>query len=90
VQRTAPEEFRPTVDPRDPALAARLEDWRTFRSHHRSRGALGGGTPAGRIAELAPRSPTLEAVRAAYDPRGGFVRSQGTGHRWLPTSARVT
>ena len=30
VQRTALEEFWTTVDPKDPGLAARLEEWRTF------------------------------------------------------------
>ena len=71
VQRTALEEFWSTVDPRDPDLAARLEEWRAFYNHHRSHSALGGGTPAERIAELAPKIPTPEAVRAAYDPSRG-------------------
>ena len=90
VQRTALEEFWSTVDPRDPDLAARLEEWRTFYNHHRSHSALGGGTPAERIAELAPKIPTPEAVRAAYDPSREFIRSQNTRYRWLPTKARVT
>jgi transposase InsO family protein len=90
VQRTALEGFRPTVDPKDPALAARLEGWRTFYDHHRPHGALGGGTPAERIAELAPTIPTREAVHAAYDPSREFIRSQNTRYRWLPTDARVT
>ena len=90
VQRTALEEFWPTVDPKDPALAARLEGWRTFYDHHRPHGALGGGTPAERIAELAPTIPTREAVRAAYDPSREFIRSQNTRYRWLPTNPRVT
>src|SRR5215211_5477450 len=76
--------------PAGPGLAARLEDWRTFYDHHRPHGALGGGTPAERIAELAPKIPTAEAVRAAYDPSREFIRSQDTRYRWLPTSARVT
>jgi transposase InsO family protein len=91
VQRTALEEFwGPTVDPKDPALAARLEDWRAFYNHHRPHGALGGRTPAERIAELAPRIPTPEAVHTACDPSRKFVRSQNTRYRWLPTSTRVT
>jgi transposase InsO family protein len=68
VQRTALEEFWPTVDLKDPELAARLKDWGIFYNHHRSHGALGGGTPAERIAELAQAIPTPEAVHAAYDP----------------------
>jgi transposase InsO family protein len=90
VQRTALEEFWPTVDPKDPALAARLERWRTFHNHHRPHGALGGGTPAERIAELAPTIPTREAVHAAHDPSREFIRPQNTRYRWLPTSTRVT
>ena len=36
VQRTALEEFWPTVDPEDPGLTAQLEAWRTFYNHHRT------------------------------------------------------
>jgi transposase InsO family protein len=90
VQRTALEEFWPTVDPEDPDPAARLEAWRTFYNHHRPHSALGGGTPAERIAELTPKIPSPEAVRAAYDPRREFIRSQNTRYRWLPTRTRIT
>ena len=89
VQRTALEEFWSTVDPKGPDLAARLEEWRSFYNHHRPHSALG-GTPAERIAELAPKIPSLEAVRAAYDPKREFIRSQNTRYRWLPTGTRVT
>ena len=89
VQRTALEEFWTTVDPKDPGLAARLEEWRTFYNHHRPHGALGGGTPAERIEELAPTIPTPEAVNAAYEPSREPIRSQNTRYRWLPTDARV-
>src|SRR3712207_4017105 len=34
VQRTALEEFWPTVDPKDPDLAAQLEQWRSFFNNH--------------------------------------------------------
>jgi transposase InsO family protein len=90
VQRTALEEFWPTVDPEGPDLAAQLEAWRTFYNHHRPHSALGGRTPAERIAELAPKIPTREAALAAYDPKREFIRSQNTRYRWLPTNARVT
>jgi transposase InsO family protein len=89
VQRTALEEFWPTVDLKAPDLATRLEEWRTFYNHHRPHGALGGGTPAERIEQLAATIPTPEAVRAAYDPSREPIRSQNTRYRWLPTSARV-
>jgi transposase InsO family protein len=89
VQRTALEEFWPTVDPKAPDLATRLEEWRTLYNHHHPHGALGGGTPAERIEQLAATIPAPEAVRAAYDPSREPVRSQNTRYRWLPTSARV-
>jgi transposase InsO family protein len=90
VQRTALEEFWPTVDPSDLDLATYLAAWQGFYDYHRPHGALGAGTPAERIAELAPTIPTAEAVRAAYDPSREFIRSQNTRYRWLPTTARVT
>ena len=90
VQRTALEEFWPTVDPEGPGLAAELEAWRTFYNHHRPHSALGGGTPAERIAELAPEIPSLEAIQAAYDPSREPIRRQNTRYRWLPTNPRVT
>jgi transposase InsO family protein len=90
VQRTALEEFWPTVDPEDPGLTAQLEAWRTFYDHHRPHGALGGGTPAERITELTATIPSLEAIHAAYDPSREFIRRQDTRYRWLPTNARVT
>jgi transposase InsO family protein len=89
VQRTALEELWPTVDPKDPDLAAQLEAWRTFYNHHRPHSALGSSTPAERIAELAPTIPTREAVQAAYDPGREPIRSPNTRYRWLPTNARV-
>jgi hypothetical protein len=73
-----------------PGLATHLAAWQGFYNHHRPHGALGAGTPAERIAELAPKIPTPEAVRAAYDPSREFIRSQNTRYRWLPTNARVT
>ena len=90
VQRTALEEFWPTVDPKDPDLAAQLEQWRSFYNHHRPHSALGGSTPAERITELTATIPSLEAIHAAYDPSREFIRRQNTRYRWLPTNARVT
>src|SRR5215218_5152398 len=68
VQRTALEEFWPTVDPKDPTLAQQLEAWRTSYDQRRPHSALGGRTPAERIAELTAEIPSTEAVRAAYHP----------------------
>ena len=90
VQRTALEEFWPTVDPKDPA------------SPRSSRPGRASTTTTARMALSAParrpsgspswrrRSPPAEAVRAAYDPSREFIRSQNTRYRWLPTDARVT
>ena len=52
VQRTALEEFWAAADLEDPTLAQQLEAWRTFYNRHRPHSALGGRTPAERIAEL--------------------------------------
>lgn len=90
VQRTALEEFWPTVDPKDPTLAQQLEAWRTSYNQRRPHSALGGRTPAERIAELAAEIPSAEAVRAAYHPDKEHIRRQNTRYRWLPTNARVT
>lgn len=90
VQRTALEEFWPTVDLRDPDLAAQLQTWRTFYNHDRPHSSLGGSTPVERLAELATRIPTLETIQAAYDPSREFIRSQNTRYRWLPTNTCVT
>jgi transposase InsO family protein len=90
VQRTALEEFWAVADLEDPALAQQLEAWRTFYNRHRPHSALGGRTPAERIAELTAEIPAPEAIRAAYHPDKERVRRQNTRYRWLPTNARVT
>lgn len=90
VQRTALEEFWPTVSLKAPDLAAQLEAWRSFYNDRRPHGGLGGSTPKARLEELAVKTPTLEAVQAAYNPSREFIRSQNTRYRWVATSPRVT
>jgi transposase InsO family protein len=90
VQRTALEEFWPTVSRKDPDLEARLEAWRTFYNTRRRHGSLGGNTPSTRLEALASTIPTLEAVQAAYDPGKEFIRVPNTRYRWVATSTRVT
>jgi transposase InsO family protein len=90
VQRTALEEFWPTVNLKAPDLPAQLEAWRTFYNTNRPHGSLGGNTPSTRLAELAAKIPTLEAVQAAYDPSKEFIRGPNTRYRWVATSTRVT
>jgi transposase InsO family protein len=89
VQRTALEEFWPTVGLEDPALSSRLEDWGRFYNQHRPHTALGGRTPAERLADLAGVIPSPETVRAAYDPAKEIIRAQNSRWRWASTSARV-
>jgi transposase InsO family protein len=90
VRRTALEEFWAAANLEDPALAPRLEAWRTFHNRHRPHGALGGETPAERIAALTAEIPTPEAIRAAHHPDKERMRRQNSRYRWLPTDARVT
>jgi transposase InsO family protein len=90
VQRTALEEFWPTVDRKDPHLELRLEAWRTFYNTRRPHGSLGGDTPSTRLEELTSKVPTLEAIHAAYNPGKERIRSPNTRYRWVATSARVT
>jgi transposase InsO family protein len=87
VQRTALEEFWPTVSPKAPDLEAQLEAWRTNTT--RPHGSLGGSPPSARLEELAPMIPTLAAVQAAYDPSKQLIRSPNTRYRWVDTSTRV-
>jgi transposase InsO family protein len=90
VQRTALEEFWPTVDLKAPDLPAQLAAWASFYNSCRPHGSLGGATPGTRLEELAATIPTLEAVQAAYDPNKEFIRGPNTRYRWVATSTRVT
>ena len=90
VQRTALEEFWPTAGLEDPALSSRLEGWERFCNQHRPHTALGGRTPAERLADLAEIIPSPETVRAAYDPAREIIRTRNSRWRWAPTGARVT
>jgi len=91
VQRTALEEFWPTVSLEAPELPGRLEDWRRFYNQHRPHTSLGGKTPAERIKDLVEVIPSAEAIHAAYDPAKEIIRPQNTRRRRLPsTSTRVT
>ena len=90
VQRTALEEFWAAANLEDPTLAQQLEAWRTFYDRHRPHSALGGRTPAERIAELTAAIPTPDAIRSAYHPDKERMRRQNSRYRWLPTIARVT
>ena len=90
VQRTALEEFWPTVNPKAPDLPTQLEAWASFYNTRRPHGSLGGATPGLRLEELAAKIPTLATVQAAYDPSKEFIRGPNTRYRWVATSTRVT
>src|SRR3712207_2832865 len=66
VQRTALEEFWPTVGLEDPALPGRLEEWLRFYNQHRPHTALGGRTPAERLADVAGAIPSPEKIGRAH------------------------
>jgi transposase InsO family protein len=89
-QRTALEEFWPTVNLKTPDLPAQLAAWASFYNSCRPHSSLGGATPDTRLEELAAKIPTLEAVQAAYDPSKEFIRGPNTRYRWVATSTRVT
>ena len=89
VQRTALEEFWPTVDLEDPGLPGRLEEWRpsTTSIARTAPSAAGHRLSASRArAEI----PSPETVRAAYDPAKEIIRSPNSRWRWASTNARVT
>ncbi|MBJ3777325.1 integrase core domain-containing protein, partial [Acuticoccus mangrovi] len=56
VQRTALEEFWPTVDLKDPELEARSAEWQNVDNWVRPHGSLGGIAPTGKD------------IAASYDP----------------------
>jgi transposase InsO family protein len=86
-QRTALEEFWPTMDLADTALSDQLDEWQTFYNWQRPHGALGGRTPIDRVCELIAKIPPSEDVWDAYDPAKERIRTQD--YRWDVTFARM-
>lgn len=86
-QRTALEEFWPTVDLEDASLPDQLDEWQTFYNWQRPHGALGGRTPVERVCELIAKIPQGEDVWDAYDPAKERIRTQD--HHWDSTFARM-
>lgn len=73
VQKTALEEFWPTVDLDDPELATRLAEWQHFYNWERPHDSLGGTAPIDRLCDLIRKVPTGEEIAAAYDPQSEFI-----------------
>lgn len=67
VQKTALEEFWPTVDLKAPDLADRLAEWQHFYNWHRPHDSLGGLTPIDRLCERLRDAPLGEEIAAAFD-----------------------
>ena len=75
VQKTALEEFWPTVDIDAPDRDQRLEQWVRFYNSQRPHDSLGGRSPIERVAETQQITPTQAEVDAAYEPEKEFSRT---------------
>ena len=73
VQRTALEEFWPTVDLKDPDLKTKLAEWQHFYNWERPHDSLGGLAPIDRLRERLDQAPTSEEIAAAFDPTREFI-----------------
>lgn len=74
VQKTALEEFWPTVDLNDPELETRLAEWQHFYNWERPHDSLGRRAPIDRLCDLIHQAPTGEEIAAAFDPCDEFIR----------------
>jgi transposase InsO family protein len=73
-QRTALEEFWPTIDLTGTDVPDLLAEWQQFYNWQRPHDSLGGRAPIERVCELLPKTPLSEHVIAAYDPAKEFIR----------------
>ena len=74
VQRTALEEFWPTVDLGDPELPDRLAEWQHFYNWQRPHDSLAGKAPIDRVCERLSRTPFWDDVAEAYNPAKEHIR----------------
>ncbi len=86
VQRTAREEFWPTVDLPGTDVADRLAEWQTFYNWQRPHDSLGGRAPIDRVRELRSWTPLGEDIAVAHDPSQEFIRINDYG--WDSTFSR--
>lgn len=84
VQKTALEEFWPTVDLDDPALDDRLAAWQHFYNWERPHDSLGGLAPIDRLCERIHDAPIGEEVEAAYDLESEFIAPREAWDRRWP------
>ena len=80
VQRTALEEFWPTVELDDPQLGQRLDEWQHFYNWQRPHDSLGGRSPIDRICERLQQTPLQADVNDAFDPSKEPLRTND--HAW--------
>jgi len=73
VQKTALEEFWPTVDLDDPELDRLIADWQHFYNWARPHDSLGGLAPIDRVCERINGAPLGEEIEAAYDLDREFI-----------------
>ncbi len=74
VQRTALEEFWPTVELNAPDLSRHLAEWLTFYNRDRPHDSLGGKAPINRLDERRHLIPAPEAIEAAYKKSSEPIR----------------
>jgi hypothetical protein len=82
VQKTALEEFWPTVELGDPDLQAKLGEWQHFYKGLRPHDILGGLTPIDRLCELLPDAPLGDQITAAFNRESEFVRPRDWPSRY--------
>lgn len=75
VQRTALEEFWPTVDLDDPGISGQLDEWLHFYNRDRPHDSLGGKSPIDRINERRHLIPPPDVVAAAYNKAREPIRT---------------
>ena len=73
MQRSALEEFWPTVELADQELDDRLADWQHFYNRDRPHDSLGGRAPIDRACDLLRQAPTGEEIAANYDLIREFI-----------------
>lgn len=72
-QKTALEEFWPTVDLGHPELNGLLAEWQHFYNWERPHDSLGGLAPLDRVCERIHDAPLGEDIEAAYDLNKEFI-----------------
>jgi transposase InsO family protein len=85
VQKTALEEFWPTVDLADPELDRMLAEWQHFYNWERPHDSLGGIPPIDRLCDRLKDAPLGEEVAHNYDPAREFILPRDY---WPPTRPR--